>query len=157
MSKGLRIALIASVAVVLLGLIGGGVFVYLKFDSVVETAVNDKVAKANTSAVTAKAEATTLYFYKPSHFVTELADPAPKVRYVDVTIALAYGAQADADKAKEEEPIVRNIVLQILRARLASDLSGAQGMANLEKDLTEALLKHDPKLVKVAVTDMVIQ
>ena len=153
MSKGLRVALIASVAVVLLGLIGGGVFMYLQLERIA-TATPAAAIPAEGAGGDAAAA---LIFYKPAHFVTELADPAPKVRYVDVTVQLGFAAQKDADDAKNLDPIIRNTILQILRARTAQELSGAEGMLKLEKDLQEALVKQLRTLRKVSVTDLVIQ
>ena len=161
MSKGLRIALIASVGVVLLGLIGGGVFMYMQFTSKVDKAIADKIGSATPAEGASGTDTVTAsFFFKTTNFVTELADPAPKVRYVDVTINLGFAALKDAEDAKTYEPVIRNTVLQILRAKTATDLSGAQGMTNLEKEITDALLKLAPlskTLKKTLVVNLVIQ
>jgi flagellar basal body-associated protein FliL len=151
MSRGLQIALVASILVLAVAVAGLGAFLFLKSGA----PSNGGEQAAETKA--AKAAATEVVFFKTKNFVTDLADK-DRLRYADVTLALAMKDEASLDIAKKAEPQIRDIVLGQLRIRVAADLAGSTGKEKLSEALQAALgelLKNS--LVKVYVTDLIVQ
>jgi flagellar basal body-associated protein FliL len=149
MSRGLMIALVSAVLVLALGVAGIAAYVFV----VMPHSQGEKAAVAETPKVEAKAGGTVPL----KKFVTNLADK-DRIRYIDVSIALGVKATADAEEVAKMEPEIRDVVLKQIRSLTSQDLSGSEGkdkMAEMiQKGLAELL---NGKLVKVYVTDMVIQ
>lgn len=151
MSRGLQIALVSSILLLALGVAGLGAYVFL-----------GPGAAGSATQATAKAESepaadAAAVFFKTKNFVTDLADK-DRLRYVDVTVALAVKDDIALDAVKKMEPQVRDIILAQLRSRLSADLAGAAGKERLAETLTAGLSEAlKGKLVKVYVTDLIIQ
>lgn len=148
MSRGLMIALVSAVLVLALGVAGIAVYVFVVMpgQGSVEKVI---VQETQTSKAGASVEL--------KKFVTNLAD-TDRIRYIDLTVAL--GVKTAADKAEVEgmEPEVRHVILSQVRGMTSVDLSGASGKDKLAEAIKNGLADMlKDKLVKVYVTDMVIQ
>lgn len=151
MSRGLQIALVASTLVLVVAV--GGIAAYLFLYS--------PGAGANQSHDAETAEATKteaeVFYYKPKNFLTDLADKE-RLRYVDLTIALAMKDEAAVEVAKKIEPQIRDTVLHHVRQQVAANFAGAAGKAWLAETLQTGLSELlKGQLVKVYVTDLVVQ
>lgn len=150
MSRGLMIALVSAVLVLALGVAGIAVYVFVVMPGQSQggeraaVAEEHKESKAGASVPLKK-------------FVTNLADK-DRIRYIDLSVAL--GVKTEAHKAEIEamEPEIRDAVLSQVRNMTSQDLSGSDGKNRLAQAIQQGLdeLLKD-KLVKVYVTDMVIQ
>lgn len=152
MSRGLTIALVASVLVLALGVAGLASYVFLRPAA---TSAADPTPAEPAPKATAKGEP--LAFLKLKNFVTDLAD-RDRLRYVDVTVALGLETEAAVEEAKKVEPQIRDLILSNLRSKKAEDLAGAAGKDRLAEELTQELgeVLHD-LLKRVYVTDLVVQ
>lgn len=152
MSRGLQIALVSSILLLALGVAGLGAYVFLGPGPTASTA-QPAAANADTSD---GAEATAVFF-KTKNFVTDLADK-DRLRYVDVTVALAIKDEVALEAVKKLEPQIRDIILSQLRVRVSADLAGAVGKEKLAETLQTGLTELlKSRLVKVYVTDLIIQ
>jgi len=149
MSRKLLIALVALVAVLTLGV--GCLAAYIFF---IQPAQGGEYTPRR---MTARVEAAD--FYSMNEFVTNLAD-TNRTRYIKFSISLGMaraGAEADLEKY---EPLMRDAIVSQARSMTAEELSGAQGKDRLAEVIEEGLRTIpavDMLLVKVYVTDMVIQ
>ena len=150
MSRGFMIALLAAVLVLGVGVVGLGVYVFLGPGGA-------GAARPQSAPPAESAEHGGQEFLKLKNFVTDLADK-DRLRYVDVTIAVALNDAAGLEAAKKVELRMRDLVLGHLRSLAAATLAGASGKEKLAEELTRVispLLQGQP--VKVYVTDLVIQ
>lgn len=151
MSRGLQIALVASTLLLVVAVGGIAAYLFLYSPGVAANPSHDAQAAEAT-----KADAEAFYF-KPKNFVTDLADK-DRLRYVDLTIALAMKDEAAVEVAKKIEPQIRDKVLQQVRQQVAADFAGSAGKASLAETLQTALSELlKGQLVKVYVTDLVVQ
>lgn len=155
MSKGMQMALIASILVLALGVAGLAAYVFLR-PAGAQVAATAPAAQKQ-SADTAAADAHGAVFFKTKNFTTDLADK-DRLRYADVTVALAMKDEVALTAAKNAEPQIRDVILGQIRTRTAADLAGPAGKEKLAEALQKALsdlLKDQFK--KLYVTDLVIQ
>jgi len=149
MSRPLVIALVASILVLALGVAGIGAYVFLK-----------PSGPAAAVAVSSGKEATKtapLEFLKLKNFVTDLADK-DRLRYVDVTIAIAVVDAKALEDTKKRESQIRAIILSQLRERTSADLAGARGKDRLADTLSQPLNDLLGEVFKgVYITDLVVQ
>lgn len=153
MSRGLTIALVASILVLALGVAGLATYIFLRPAAVPETTVASKPAEQEEE----DEKEGEIVFLSLKNFVTDLSDK-DRLRYADITVSLAISDAAALEEAKKKEPQIRDAVLGLLRSRLAADLLGAAGKDRLAEELTKALhpvLKKSLK--KVYITDMIVQ
>ncbi len=149
MSRGLLIALVASILVLALGVAGLGAYVFLK--------PSGSAAVAETSSSKDVAKTTPLEFLKLKNFVTDLADK-DRLRYIDVTIALAVVDVKALEEAKKKEPQIRAMILSQLRERTSADLAGARGKDRLAEALNGPLAALLGDVFKgIYITDLVVQ
>lgn len=152
MSRGLQIALVASIILLAAAVAGLGAYLFLAPASA--RGGEETPAPAVEAPKAAAVEAN---FFKTKNFVTDLAD-VDRLRYVDLTIALALKDAESLEVAKKMEPQIRDTVLTQVRRRVAAELAGAEGKARLADLLQtglEELLKG--RLSKVYITDLVVQ
>jgi flagellar FliL protein len=150
MNRKLMIALVALVAVLVVGvgLLAAYIFVIQPGQG------GGAQVPARTSQRTTAAG-----FYPMTKFVTNLADTS-RTRYIEVSLSLGTtkaGAETELEKL---DPQMRDAVLSQLRSMTAQELSGAEGKDRLAEAIEEGLREIpevDQLLVKVYVTDMVIQ
>lgn len=149
MSRGLMIALVSAVLVLALGVAGIAAYVFVVMPG--------QGHAAEPAAAEAPAESKAGASVKLAKFVTNLADK-DRVRYIDLTVALGVKSAEDATAIEGMEPEVRDVILSQIRNMSSQDLAGSDGKHRLAEAIQKGLadlLKE--KLVKVYVTDMVIQ
>lgn len=151
MNKGLTITLVATTLLLTVAVAGIGAYVFL-----FQPTASAEEKHTEEAPEVAKVAAETFYF-KPSKFLTNLADK-DRLRYVELSIALAMKDAAALETAKKIEPKIRDVVLDKLRQQVAADFAGAEGKAKLAETL-QAGLNEILKgyLTKVYVTDLVVQ
>jgi flagellar FliL protein len=151
MSRGLMIALVSAVLVLALGVAGIAVYVFVVMPG--QSAGGEKPAAAAETHEETKAGASV----RLNKFVTNLADK-DRIRYIDLSVALGVRAEADVAAIEEMEPEIRDAILSQIRNMTSQDLAGSEGKNRMAEAIQKglaSLLKE--KLVKVYVTDMVIQ
>jgi len=121
MSKGLTITLVAATLVLTVAVAGIGAYVFL-FQP---TAAAEGTAHTEEPAEDAHAEA---FYLQPASFLTNLADK-DRLRYIDVSIALALKDEAALESAKEIEPQLGDVVLDHWRQKRGAAFAGAGGQA----------------------------
>lgn len=154
MNRGMQMALVAAILVLALGVAGLAAYVFLQPAGARGTVAKPAEAQNSSDAAGTAAES---FFFKTKNFTTDLADK-DRLRYADVTVALAMKDQAAVEAAKSAEPQIRDVILSQIRTRVAADLAGPAGKDKLAESLQKALsdlLKAQFK--KVYVTDLVIQ
>jgi flagellar protein FliL len=150
MSKGLTITLVTATLVLTVAVAGIGAYVFL-FQP---TAAAEGAAHTEEPVEAAHAEA---FYLQPAAFLTNLADKE-RLRYINVSIALALKDEAALESAKKIEPQLRDVVLDHLRQKVAADFAGAEGKAKLAETLQAGLTQIlKGSLTKVYVTDLVVQ
>ncbi|MDF2627619.1 MAG: fliL [Symbiobacteriaceae bacterium] len=153
MSRGLQIALIASVLLLALGVGGIGAYLFLFQPAPAAASTETHTEEEKTEA----AHVEEGHYFTTKNFVTDLADK-DRLRYVDLTIALGMKDEAALEAAKGIEPQIRDLVLHQLRQQKAADFAGAEGKTRLAETLQTGLgevLKG--YLTRVYVTDLVVQ
>lgn len=147
MNRKLMIALVALVAVLVVGV--GFLAAYI---FVIQPGQPGGPALASRHTVAAG-------YYPMTKFVTNLADTS-RTRYIEVSITLATALKNPEEQMESLEPQMRDAILSKIRSMTAQELSGAEGkdrLAEVVEQGLRAIREVDELLVRVYVTDMVIQ
>jgi flagellar basal body-associated protein FliL len=152
-SRGLTIALVASILVLALSVGGLAAYVFFRQPAVTMAATEGVMSEKKGGSDEADAGA----FLKLKNFVTDLADK-DRLRYVDVSISLGLKDEKAVEEAKKIEPAIRDHILGQLRKMTSAELAGAQGKEKLAETLQKGLSElMRGQLKAVYVTDLVVQ
>lgn len=91
-------------------------------------------------------------------FITDLAD-RQRPRYLDVKISLVVAGEEEAAHVQDQQPFIRDVVLDVLRTQTAADLAGPGGKAHLTNAIGHALAETLglAAVERILITDMMVQ
>ncbi len=145
-------------ALLLLGLGGGGYFAYLKFFA--EAPAGDK-PEAPQNATTPEGEpdlkGDSTVVTLPT-FLVNLADPLGR-RYLKLSVDVQVVGMETPKKLEADMPQVRDSVILLLSSKSYADLSTMEGKILLKKEIVERLnqVLGGPYIQRVYFTELVIQ
>ena len=152
--KGSKKIILISVLVILLGLAGGGYFVWNKYIAPA-VGLDGEPSKA-VKKVEPKDEIGTMFPLEP--FVVNLADSSGK-RFLKTTMELELSDEALAEEIKARLPQIKDSILLLLSSKNFNDIYTVHGKIKLREEIiirVNTFLKHG-RVRNVYFTEFVIQ
>lgn len=140
-------------ALLILGLAGGGYFAYVTFFASPDGEKAGETAAPSPENIKGYKDLVTL-----STFVVNLADPLGR-RYLKLGMDVEVIDQRTVNDLKQNESRVRDAVILLLSSKTYNEIGTTEGQILLRKEIVERLnqVLGGPKVLRVYFTEMVVQ
>lgn len=140
-------------ALLILGLAGGGYFAYVTFFAAPSDEKAGEAAAPSPESVKGYKDLVTL-----STFVVNLADPLGR-RYLKLGMDVEVVDLKTVNELKQNESRVRDAVILLLSSKTYNEIGTTEGQILLRKEIVERLnqVLGGPKVLRVYFTEMVVQ